>query len=74
MAKHYYKKCGKERMSFRLPSNCNLKYISVMSGCMSMPDATSLHHYLKNKQLKLIIAFSVKGPTKAVFNNYAGCG
>ena len=28
---------------------CNLKSISVLSGCLSMPDATSLHHCLKNK-------------------------
>ena len=32
-----------------------------------MPDATSLHHYLKNKQLKLD-AISGKDPTKGVFN------
>ena len=32
-----------------------------------MPDATSLHHCLENKQLKLN-AFSVKDPAKAVFN------
>ena len=32
-----------------------------------MPDATSLHHCLKNKQLKLN-AFSGKDPAKGVFN------
>ena len=32
-----------------------------------MPDATSLHHYLKNKQLKLN-AFCSKDPVKEVFN------
>ena len=34
-----------------LSTNCNPK---VMSRCLSAPDATSLHHCLKNKQLKLI--------------------
>ena len=32
-----------------------------------MPDAISLHHCLKNKQLKLN-ALSGKDPTKVVFN------
>ena len=32
-----------------------------------MPDATSLHHGLKNKQLKLNV-FSGKDPAKGVFN------
>ena len=32
-----------------------------------MPDVTSLHHYLKNKQLKLN-AFSGEDPAKEVFN------
>ena len=32
-----------------------------------MPDATSLHHFHKNKQLKLN-AFSGKDPVKGVFN------
>ena len=32
-----------------------------------MPDATSLHHCLKNKQLKLN-AFSGKDPANGVFN------
>ena len=37
-----------------------------------MPDATSLHHCLKNKQLKLN-AFSGKDPAKGVFNiNFGG--
>ena len=40
-------------MSFRLPCICILKYIFVLSGCLSMLDTTSLHHCLKNKQLKL---------------------
>ena len=35
-------------MSFRLPCICNLKSISILSGCLSMPDATSLHHCLQN--------------------------
>ena len=51
-------------MSFRLPYICNLKYISVL---VRMPDATSLHHYLKNKQIKLN-AFSSKDSAKGVFN------
>ena len=40
-----------------------------------MPDATSLHHCLKNKQLKLN-AFSGKDPAKGVFNimHTGGCG
>ena len=46
---------------------CNLKLISVLSRCLSMPDATFLHHCLKNKQLKLN-AFSCKDPAKGVFN------
>ena len=36
--------------SDELSTICNLK---VMSRCLSAPDATSLHHCLKNKQLKL---------------------
>ena len=32
-----------------------------------MPDATSLHHWLKNKRLKLK-AFSGKDPEKGVLN------
>ena len=38
-----------------------------------MPDATSLHHCLKNKQLKLN-AFSGKDPAKGVFKFYAHLG
>ena len=41
-----------------------------------MSDATSLHHCLKNKQLKLN-AFSGKDPAKGVFHimrTYEGCG
>ena len=39
----------------RASTTCNP--IFVLSGCLSMPDATSLHHIptsLKNKQLKLV--------------------
>ena len=42
-------------MSFRLPCICNLKSISVLSGCLSMPDATSLHHCLQNHHQYCII-------------------
>ena len=52
-------------MSFRT-LNMQSENISVLSGCQSMPDATSLHH-LKNKQLKLN-AFSSKDPAKGVFD------
>ena len=41
-----------------------------------MPDAKSIHHCLKNKQLKLYV-FSVKDPAKGVFNiihTKEGCG
>ena len=34
-----------------LSTTCNPK---VISRCLSAPDVTSLHHCLKNKQLKLI--------------------
>ena len=52
-------------MSFRLPCICNLKSISVLSGCLSMPDATSLHHCLQNHHQYCIIlswirAFNIK--------------
>ena len=63
MAKHFSKKVREQGMSFQLPCICNLKSISVLSGCLSMPDATSLHHRLKNKWLKLN-SFSCKGPAK----------
>ena len=36
----------------QLSSTYNLK---VMSRCLSAPDAISIHHCLKNKQLKLIM-------------------
>ena len=49
MAKHFSKKVQEQGMSFRLPCIYDLKSISVLSGCLSMPDATSLHHCLKNK-------------------------
>ena len=41
-----------------------------------MPNATALHHCLKNKQLKLNV-LSGKDPAKGVFNimyPYEGCG
>ena len=37
--------------SEELSTTCNPK---VMSKCLSAPDATFLHHCLKNKQLQLI--------------------
>ena len=43
-----------------LSTNCNPK---VMSRCLSAPDATSLHHCLKNKQLKQINGFNGKDPS-----------
>ena len=58
------------RDEFQLPYICNLNLIQVLSGCPSMPDATSLHHYLNNKRLKLN-AFSGKDPAKGVFKYYA---
>ena len=51
-------------MSFRLPCICNLKSISVLSGCLSMPDATSLHHCLQNHHQyteKQMVSFSSLG-------------
>ena len=39
----------------------------TLNGFSSMPDATSLHHCLKNKQLKLN-AFNGKDLAKGVFN------
>ena len=56
MAKHFYKKYGKRD---ELSTTCIPK---VMSRCLSGPDATFLHHCLKNKQLKLIW-FSGKDPS-----------
>ena len=47
-------------MSFRLPCICNLKSISVLSGCLSMPDATSLHHQQYCIILSWIRAFNIK--------------
>ena len=41
-----------------------------------MPDAASLHHCFKSKQL-ILNAFSGKDPVKGVFNimhTYEGCG
>ena len=40
-----------KRMSFQLPCTCNP--IKLMSRCLSAPDATSLNHCPKNKQLNL---------------------
>ena len=52
MAKHFSKKYGnKGWLSITL--YLQSESISVLSGCLSMPDATSLHHCLKNKKLKL---------------------
>ena len=34
-------------------------YLCRASTCLSAPDATSLHHCLKNKQLKLIAEYLV---------------
>ena len=36
-----------------LSATCNPK---VMSICLSVPDATSLHHCLKNKELKRMLS------------------
>ena len=44
-------------------TTCNPK---VTSRCLSVPDATSLHHCLKNKQLKLVW-FQRKGSKYLVF-------
>ena len=41
--------------------------MKVMSRCLSVPDATYLHHCLKNKQLKLN-AFSVKDQAKGLLS------
>ena len=49
MAKRFSKKYMETRDE--VSTMCNPK---VMSRCLSLPDATSLHHCLKNKQLKLI--------------------
>ena len=67
MAKHFSKKVRKQGMSFRLPYICNLNKIQVLSGCPSMPDATSLHHCLKDKRL-ILNDFSGQDPAKEVFN------
>ena len=47
-------------MSFRLPYICNLKSISILSGCLSMPDAISLHHCLQNHHQYCIILSSIR--------------
>ena len=47
-----------------LLTTCNPK---VMSGNLSMPDATSLHHCLKNKQL-ILNAYSSKDLVKGVLH------
>ena len=48
MFKRFSKKYGKRE---ELSTTCNPK---VKSRCLSAPDATSLQHCLKNKQLKLV--------------------
>ena len=70
MAKHSIKSTeARDELSntLYLQSEINFLQIKVLSGCLSMPDATSLHHCLKNKQLKRN-AFSGKDPAKGVFN------
>ena len=66
MAKHLSKKYGNKGWTFDYPVSAIWnKFLFVR--CLSMPEATSLHHCLKNKQLKLN-AFSGKDPAKGVFN------
>ena len=66
MAKHFSKKQGnRDELSVTLYLQSGI--ISVLSGCLSVPDVTSLHHCLKNKQLKLN-AFSGRDPANGVFN------
>ena len=55
MAKHFSKSTETRD---ELSTTCNPK---VMSRCLSAPDAASLHHCLKNKQLKLILLFQLYG-------------
>ena len=50
-----------------LSTTCNPK---VMKRCLSTPDAISLHHYLKNKQLKTNMASVV---SIQVFSIMRGC-
>ena len=54
MAKHFSKSTETKDV---LLTTCNPQ---VMSRCLSMPDATSLHYCLKNKQLKLIMVSVVR--------------
>ena len=49
-----------------LSTACNPK---VMSRCLSTPDATSLHHCLKKKQLKLIVASLVRIPVFSIMHS-----
>ena len=48
MAKNFPKKYVNKGWAFDYPVS------AILSGCLSIPDTTSLHHYLKNKQQKLI--------------------
>ena len=66
MAKHFSKSM-ETRDELSITLYLQSKIISVLSGCLSMSDATSLYHCLKNKQLKLN-AFSGKDPAKGVVN------
>ena len=47
MAKHLSKKYGNKGWAFDYPVSATWS-ISVLSGCLSMPDATSLHHCLQS--------------------------
>ena len=52
MAKRFSKNYGNKD---ELSTTCNPKVMSrCLLRCLSEPDATSLHHCLKNKQLKSI--------------------
>ena len=53
----------KDELSISLYLQSEINFCSIRMP----PDATSLHHCLKNKQLKLN-AFSGKDPVKGVFN------
>ena len=57
-------------MSFRLPCICNLKQISVLSGCLSMPDATSLHMLYQEFNLYILrVSRSLCSNTRKVVPN-----
>ena len=51
MAKRFSKTLQKQGMNFLLPAN----RIKVMTRCLSVPDATSLHHCLQNIRQYLTI-------------------